>query len=352
MSRRCRTRSAVSAASPAGRSHHDGEHVRCGRRERCGAASASMDSSRTRSMPMPASAGAAVATAWSLPSNSSTRRRPGGAILITVMGCLSTAGVGGHGRLASVYDRRGGDGLGRSSRRTAPSAVSGRASTAMTRRGVSDGPSGLVAVRAQLAFAHGVLELDDGPDVLLAGHVAVGTPERGGAAHGRMVFERALDAHRVDVAAAAQDERVGRGRAARPRRRSARGRDRPSARAPRSISVSVPAPGEVADRGWMRSAPRARACPGRCSSSTPGSGRPTVQCRTSAGSERPTHGDRPAGLGRAVSDRDRAPERGFETWRQARRHWAAADADEQELVGPRRPRRPRGAQHAVARAAG
>src|SRR5690242_19974546 len=64
-------------------------------------------------------------------------------------------------------------------------------------------------MRAQLDLGDGVLELDDRPDVLLAGDHPVRHAERPGAAYRRMIFERVLDARRVDVAPAAEYERVG-----------------------------------------------------------------------------------------------------------------------------------------------
>src|SRR5205085_10384132 len=66
-----------------------------------------------------------------------------------------------------------------------------------------------VAVGAQLGLLKRVLEVDERPGVLLACDYAVRDTERARAPHGGMVLERVLDARRVDVAAAAEDERIG-----------------------------------------------------------------------------------------------------------------------------------------------
>ena len=63
-----------------------------------------------------------------------------------------------------------------------------------------------VAVRAERGFVYGVFEHDDRPHVLLAGDGRIGHAERRGPGDGRMLFEDAFDADRVDVAATAQDE--------------------------------------------------------------------------------------------------------------------------------------------------
>ena len=105
ISRRCRDEVGSVRSAATRRRHHDGEHVGTRTRRTTRRRVGVVEPSRTRSMPMPASAGAALATAWSSPSNSNTRRRPGAAILITVIGMPTLrAAHGGVGQRSQRSD--------------------------------------------------------------------------------------------------------------------------------------------------------------------------------------------------------------------------------------------------------